>query len=103
MDDPAGDGLDDSLYELCQRPASPGPVDTSSRSSGRQPDGEGRACPGRTTDLDAPSHPLDDVLRDREAEAGARALRRVERLEDPVDDLRRDPHAPIADVDGNEA
>src|SRR5437764_1101566 len=75
----------------------------------RQPDADRRACVRRALDLDRPSVPLDDRLRDRQAEAraGDRALHRVraaeEALEQPLLFLLRNAEAGVLDLEDSQS
>src|SRR5256884_3560502 len=75
----------------------------------RQPDADRRACVRRALDLDRPSMPLDDRLRDRQAEAraGDRALHRAraaeEALEQPLLLLLGDAEARVLDLEHRQA
>src|SRR5256714_6342104 len=70
----------------------------------RQPDANRRACVRRALHLDRPSVPLDDRLRDRQAEArsGDGALHRVRAAEEALEEallfLLRDAEARVLDL-----
>src|SRR5262249_32916176 len=64
-----------------------------------QRDAEARAAALARVARDAASVRLDDVARDREAEAGPLALRREERVEHALPDLLGDAPSPVCDVD----
>src|SRR6478672_142744 len=71
----------------------------------RQPDGEGRALAWRRLDSDPAAVLLDQLLGDREAQAGAagvavsRLVGAVEAVEDPVDHILVDADPGVGDAD----
>src|SRR5206468_12030338 len=65
----------------------------------RQLDSNLGTPPRRTRDLNRPAEPFDDVLGDRQSEAGPAPLRREIRVEDVSQVRRRDADAGIRDDD----
>src|SRR5207248_5003411 len=72
---------------------------SASLGSARQAQGEGRPLPGDRARRELPGMLLGDLLREREAEAGAAFLGGEERIEDPTEPLGRDPRTGVAELD----
>src|SRR5262249_11273530 len=65
----------------------------------REPDPERRSAAELTLDLDAPTVVLHHLARNRQPEAGPTGPLRVERLEDAVEPVRRDPRPVVRGLD----